>query len=119
MILKLKRIISLILILKANVMKKIMGAGLLALLCTVAVIQSKAQDATKNYGNKSDAVYTKVDEMPQFPGGESKLMSFISANLKYPETAQKSGVEGKVYASFVIDKSGKARDAKIIKRLGF
>ncbi len=32
-----------------------------------------------------ELVYEYVDERPQFPGGEVRLMKFIRQNLKYPD----------------------------------
>ncbi len=62
-----------------------------------------------------EPVFVKVDEMPEFPGGEFSLRMFIAKNLKYPVKAQESGVQGEVYVSFIIDKEGKISDAKIAK----
>jgi TonB family protein len=60
-------------------------------------------------------VYTVVDVMPRFPGGENELLKFLSTNVKYPKEAQESGVKGRVIASFVVNEDGSISDARIVK----
>lgn len=55
-------------------------------------------------------VFIHSDKMPEFPGGKTAMMKFISDNIKYPEEAAMSNSEGKVLLSVVIDKYGKPRD---------
>jgi len=79
----------------------------------------------------TDEVFKVVEKMPSFPGcdltlakeelekcSNSKLMNYIFTNLKYPEAAKKEAVQGKVLASFVIDKSGFLTNIKIIQDIG-
>ena len=56
-----------------------------------------------------------VEQLPEFPGGASAFMKWITANVKYPSVAQKSGVEGKVVVSFIIDKDGSVTNLKVEK----
>jgi protein TonB len=69
-------------------------------------------DAQNKVSEKS-GVYRTVDEMPAYPGGKDALRNFISQNVKYPDKAKKQGVQGKVFVSFVINKKGEVRNAKI------
>lgn len=64
-----------------------------------------------------NGIYTKVDKMPEYPGGQVALVKFISKNIKYPNKYKKDKVNGRVFVSFVIDKTGKVIMAKIIKSL--
>jgi protein TonB len=73
---------------------------------------SNAETTTK------DQVYTWVEEMPAFPGGNSELLKFFTQNLIYPEIAKRAGVEGKVVLSFVVDKSGDISEVKVLKSIG-
>lgn len=50
-----------------------------------------------------------------FEGGHEGLRSFLAENLKYPEKAKKKGIQGDVYASFVVNKVGGIREIKIVK----
>ena len=60
-------------------------------------------------------VYTIVEKMPEFKGGQRGLRRFISKSLRYPAEAREKGIAGKVYVNFTIGKNGKARDAKILR----
>lgn len=51
-------------------------------------------------------IYTTVDVMPQFPGGQSALHQFIYQNLRYPTMAYINNLEGIVYVDFVVDNYG-------------
>ncbi len=64
---------------------------------------------------KADSVYILVDQMPEFPGGESALRQFISREIKYPDDAKKAGIHGKVIVNFVVDQKGNVGNAKIIR----
>ncbi len=82
----------------------------IAFLFTVVLCQAQAKE------NKSkDGVYAIVEEMPVYPGGEEALRNDLAANIKYPEEAKKSGIQGKVYVTFVVDELGKITDAKIAR----
>ena len=60
-------------------------------------------------------VFFIVEEMPKFPGGEEALRTYITQNVKYPEIAQKNGIQGKVYVSFVVEKDGSVDQVKIAR----
>jgi len=62
-----------------------------------------------------DTVYSFVDKMPEFPGGEKEVIKFLSKTMLYPEEAQKKGDHGKVIVQFVITKTGKVEKAKVLK----
>lgn len=62
-----------------------------------------------------DPVYSEVDTPPSFPGGMSKLMHFLSKNLKYPEQSAKNGIEGKVIVSFIVEKDGRLTNIRVEK----
>lgn len=60
-------------------------------------------------------VYTAVDEMPKFPGGEKALLQFLRDNVKYPEAEAKKGIQGRVICSFTITKEGKIANPKVVR----
>jgi len=64
-----------------------------------------------------DSTYTKVDQMPEFPGGIPALMEFLSQNIKYPESAKNEHIQGRVFISFVISDEGIVKDINILKGL--
>ncbi len=77
-------------------------------------VESTKTDVSDN-GGTSDIIYDEVDEQPQFPDGLQGLMRFISENLKYPEAAQQSDIQGKVVVRFVVSTDGSIRDVKVLK----
>lgn len=64
-----------------------------------------------------DSIYKLVGVMPEFPGGEDALMVYVNRSISYPAAALSAGIEGKVFASFVVNKNGKISDVKIIRGL--
>ena len=66
----------------------------------------------------ADTVYTIVDQMPQFPGGEQALMDFVSKNVKYPEEAKNKNIAGRVFVSFVVEKDGSINEVKVLRGIG-
>lgn len=66
----------------------------------------------------TDDVFTVVETPPQFKGGEQALYKYLSENIKYPEEAQKNGVEGRVYVQFVVEKNGALTGFKILRGIG-
>jgi hypothetical protein len=53
-----------------------------------------------------EEIFTPIDESATFPGGFQKFYTYISKNMKYPKSARKAGITGKVFVEFVIDKDG-------------
>ena len=43
-----------------------------------------------------EKVFTAVEQMPQFPGGDAELMKFLSKNIKYPTMAMENNIQGRV-----------------------
>ena len=67
---------------------------------------------------EEDEIYQKVDEMPSFPGGETKLMEYVGKNLKYPQEAREKGVQGRVFVGFVVEPDGSISDVKLLRGIG-
>jgi TonB family protein len=55
---------------------------------------------------------------PQYPGGETALMTYLASAVKYPEEARKKGTTGTVYVSFVVSKKGEVKNARVIRGVG-
>jgi TonB family protein len=67
---------------------------------------------------RDSKIFTFVEQMAIFPGGEKAMNEFIRENLKYPAEALKNKTEGLVVAQFVVDRNGKISDPTIVKSLG-
>ena len=63
-------------------------------------------------------IFTIVEQMPSFPGGEAELFKYLQQNIKYPPMAKESGISGTVHVTFVIDQQGNITDAKVIRGIG-
>lgn len=63
-------------------------------------------------------IFTIVEEMPSFPGGEAELFKYLGKNTKFPPMAQDAGISGQVYVTFVVDENGKVRDPKVLRGIG-
>lgn len=59
--------------------------------------------------------YASVEAKPTFNGGDAdSFVKYVQQNIKYPENALENGVEGKVTVNFVVDATGKIRNAKVV-----
>jgi protein TonB len=63
-------------------------------------------------------VFTIVEEMPSFPGGEAERNKFLAENIVYPQQATENGIQGTVYVSFVVDSKGNVTDVKVLRGIG-
>ena len=66
----------------------------------------------------ANGVYQIVEEIPQFPGGEQKLMEHIANNINYPQEARDKGIEGRVFIGMVIEKDGSVSNVKVLRGIG-
>ena len=66
--------------------------------------------------NKDD-IFNLVQNMPEFPGGMLKLVEFIKQNIRYPQTARQSRLEGRITVEIVIDKDGSVIQPGIIRSI--
>ena len=68
-----------------------------------------------NVKEEQQAIFTVVEEMPQFPGGMGEAMRFLAQNIKYPKAAQQAKIEGRVIVQFVVGKDGSVSDIQIMR----
>ena len=71
----------------------------------------------KEVVSKNEHIFTVIEQMPQFPGGEKELMNFISTNLVYPGRALRDGIQGKVICRFVVTKTGRVESPEVVRSL--
>lgn len=63
-----------------------------------------------------EEVYEVVENMPEFPnGGMTALMKYLSDNIRYPEAANKAGIQGRVTVQFVVGKDGSIGNVSILR----
>ena len=65
-----------------------------------------------------ETVYCYVmEQMPQYPGGETELLKFIAKNIKYPESAILNKIQGKVLVRFRITEKGNIDKIEVVRSL--
>jgi len=74
---------------------------------TVAIINTQEP--------QEEEIFTVVEKMPAFPGGDEERVKFLRENIKYPEEARKNGISGTVFISFVVEKDGKITNVKLLR----
>ncbi len=62
-----------------------------------------------------DVVHITVEVMPEFPGGEKKLMDFLAKNTYYPDFEKEMGIEGKTFTKFVVNEDGSISNTEIMR----
>ena len=63
-------------------------------------------------------IFQIVEEMPQFPGGEAKLLEYVATHIKYPQIARETGIQGRVFVGFVVEPDGSVSNVKILRGIG-
>ena len=76
-------------------------------------LQKDGSDAS----NTNDKTFDVVEQMPEFPGGQIAMLDFLSKNIRYPEEAHKAGIQGRVVATFVVEKDGSISNAKVMRSI--
>jgi len=68
-------------------------------------------------GKEVNAKKQVVNQDATFPGGESEMYAFLGKSLRYPPDARDNDIQGRLYASFIIDENGEIIDIKILRGL--
>ena len=78
-------------------------------------IPDKTYNAVGTFEPVQGDVFDVVEEMPQYPGGPQALFKFLSENVRYPAEAEKAGIQGRVIATFVVEKDGSISQPTVVK----
>ena len=63
-----------------------------------------------------DALDMKVvEQLPEFPGGATALMKWLTKNLRYPLVARQRKVQGRVVTQFIVNTDGSLSDLKVVE----
>ena len=60
-------------------------------------------------------IFTVVEQMPMYPGGDAALMGYLRDNIHYPTVAAENGVQGRVVVGFVVERDGSITDVKVLR----
>ncbi len=69
-------------------------------------VSQYVQTDVENPEAVEDGILLSAEESPQFPGGDSALMTYIQSHIHYPFAAKEIGLEGRVVVKFVVQKDG-------------
>jgi TonB family protein len=61
--------------------------------------------------------FTFIEQMPQFPGGDSARQAFFEANMMYPDSARIKKIEGTVIVQFIVDRYGNILSPNIVRSI--
>ncbi|MES2557492.1 MAG: M56 family metallopeptidase [Bacteroidota bacterium] len=114
---------KLTLIKRINIMKHtakkrwvlVLALPLFAGALTLVSWTSQQEEGPRKTRNASVPVMDEVEKPAEFKGGMDALVTYMSTNMKYPESAAKNKISGKVMTSFVITETGKVTDVKIMR----
>lgn len=64
---------------------------------------------------ETEEIFTVVEQAPEFPGGQSELMKYLSSSIRYPEIAVENGIQGRVIVQFVVERDGSATQVEVAR----
>ncbi len=107
---------------RSNAVKVVESGAPLTVGATAEAEPSSFEQKEKSLADKREAldakrtlVYTAVEQMPRYPGGEAEMMRFIGEHVIYPKEAMDADEEGRVVVKFVIDAEGKVTDPVVMR----
>ncbi|WP_162055189.1 TonB family protein [Pontibacter pamirensis] len=98
-------------------MKNILPFSCLAGIVLLGSTTIITPEALAQAGDSEEKVYSYVEQMPTFAGGDTEMMNFITSNIRYPQDAREAGVEGFVIVSFVVETNGSVTHIDTVKGL--
>ena len=60
-------------------------------------------------------IFTIVEQMPEFPGGEGAMLKYIGEKTNYPAMERENGIQGTVFLTFVVRPDGSIDDVKVLR----
>ena len=79
---------------------------------SVAMSSVNSNEKSKIAKDKN-GVYTQPEKMPEYPGGETALSTYVENNLDYPQQAINDNKEGTVRVSFIVDEKGNVTNPQV------
>jgi TonB family protein len=59
--------------------------------------------------------YLVLEKMPAFPGGDDKLVEYLSKKLIYPKEAVAKKIQGRVICKFMVNEDGSITNIEVIR----
>ncbi len=90
-----------------------------ALIISPALLDEVTVHGKKDTKKDTTEVFNNVEQNAEFPGGMEAFTKYLKENIKYPESAQKANITGKVYIEFTVNTDGSTSDYAILKGIGY
>jgi len=74
-----------------------------------------AETTASSSSQDGKVIFTVVEKMPQFAGGDQALFKYLGTNIRYPVEAQKAGIQGRVICQYVVDENGAITDVSVVR----
>lgn len=78
-------------------------------------LSKKDEQPPINPNENDPELLTIVEQLPQYPGGMSQFVKWLTETLVYPDQAMKRKIQGKVVISFIVEKDGSLSNLKVAK----
>ncbi|MDQ3191605.1 MAG: TonB family protein [Bacteroidota bacterium] len=91
--------------------------NLFILLFVFISLKGFAQTSSPDSLLAAPEIFSIVETMPSFPGGEEKLFQYLANNTRYPLQEKINGISGTVYVSFVVEADGSLSNIRMVKEI--
>jgi len=79
------------------------------------LLDSDLSSQTNNFAQKDASIFTIVEQMPKFPGGDAEMSIYLGKNITYPSVAKQIGIEGTVFITFVVEPTGAITEVRALR----
>ncbi len=73
---------------------------------------------TKVTEEDPNKVFTSVEQVPEFPGGQDAFLKYLGNKIKYPAVARENNTQGRVIVQFVCERDGSLTDVHVVRDIG-
>lgn len=82
-----------------------------------AEIDTKIEALEWEQEEEETILFLHSSTQPQFPGGKKALKKHIAQNLRYPQSAARQQVQGRVFVKFLIDETGEVKNVSVLNSI--
>jgi len=69
--------------------------------------------------SSQEETFTFAEVMPEYVGGLNEMYQYISKIIRYPDSAQKHGIQGRIIVKFVVDTQGNVKNVEAKTHVGY
>ncbi|AMR30550.1 hypothetical protein A0256_03485 [Mucilaginibacter sp. PAMC 26640] len=63
-------------------------------------------------------VFSEVEQLPGFPGGNAAFAKYLTKTIRYPADARRNKIQGRVITSFIVREDGSISDVQVLNGIG-